>query len=676
MPPSRPAARCCRAVQQQIRAPLDNLWITDGMLASAFERYCHVSRAARRKSSSAPGPLESRRRLGKRKMTDLHMNTQPTLPSWAIDFSPDLRQWTWQPPTQRSTEENRVLQSQQRQFVPWKLSQWWTNMVESKEEESDTTKVESQPEIEFHNQLSKARAAVTASTSNAIDAAYFKFIGGLQHDLELGKLDPEVVDVAVSTFPSSLIGTGVDGEVVNASIEMFLSAVVNGIASSKVLGPSEFGARLWNLVLHQTSQLPASDATTILFKATLDAIPLDYVDDAHESIIAAVQTLAVCHPPESGRAADIGAALHRLSSTDHGMLLEQMETAVYEGSAAFEEGHRRKVRFLWLQALAHMPHVDTNYLLDACVRSAYFDRKALSVSRDLSRLLIQQWTSRGYLWKHKAIEALWNRDSSRRADLNFASLVIHICSLEPGGDRDNRRVALLMSLLRALRRLGRESELMASLQRYCEARNKLPILPFKNLAMASRDHKTALDLFILLDTHAAKLKFRFEEQWNWADWSTDYIKSMIEDDSISTAVIWRVVDFGVWTTLNNPLQQAMLIRRRARLMEDMALWFSQTHHLTDALTMHHVCRCMSWLRAHNIALSQKPLVAVLKVATRELKRGEFGRTRRLLYLIDIVERYRGPKERRVVAKMLQRWRRANGDLYAGLMRQADERAPR
>ncbi|KZL82426.1 fungal specific transcription factor domain containing protein [Colletotrichum incanum] len=674
MPPSRPTARCCRAVQQQIRAPLDNIWITDGVLASAFERYCHVSRLARRKSSSVPGPLENRRRLGKRKMTDLHMNTQPTLPPWTIDFPVDLSQWKWQPPTQRSSKENRDLQSQQSQSVPSRILRWWSTKREAQEEEPDRTEIEHQSEIEFYDQLAKARAAVAASTSNAIGPAYYNFIGGLQHDLKMGILDPEAVEMAVSTFPSSLIDTGVDGEVVNASIEMFLSAVVSGIASSKVLGPSEFDASLWNLVLYRISQLPANDATTLLFQTTLEAIPRQYINDAHEGIVAAVQTLAVSHSPGCGRAADIGAALCYLSPANHGALLDGMEAAVYEGSAAFEEETRQKLRLLWLQILAHMPHVDTNYLLDACVRSAYFDRELFSlVGRDLSRLLIQQWASRGYLWSHKAVEAAWEHDSSSHAELSFASLVTHICDLEPGGFRDGRHVALLMSFFRALRRFGREKELMASLQSFCEAREKLPILPFKRLAMASRDYNTALEIFMFLDTHAIKLDGKLESQWNWTAW-THHVKAMIEDESVSSFAIWKVVDCGVARSFKNPAQLQLLMKRRTKLMEDMTVWFSQADHFTDRMALRHVCRCVGWLRGHNIALSHKVLVAVLSVVTREFKRGEFGRTRRLGWLLNLVEQYQGPEERRAVAQVLQRWRRANGDLYVVAKRRADERA--
>ncbi|KAJ0160730.1 hypothetical protein CTA2_7448 [Colletotrichum tanaceti] len=673
MTPSRPAARCCQAVQQQIWAPLDNPWITDGVLASVFERYCHVSRLTRRKSSSVPGPLENRTRLGRRKMTDLHMNTQPTLPPWAIEVPVDLSQWTWQPPTKRPSGETGDLRSQRSPSVAsWGL-RWWTNNIVPKEGEPNRAGIENPSEMSFHDQLAKARDAVAASTPNAISPAYYDFIGCLQNDLNMGILDPLDVDLAVSTFPPSLIDTGVAGEVVDAAIEIFLSAVVNGIASSEVLGPSGFDASLWNIVLNRISQLPASDATTLLFQTTLDTMPPRYVDDAHEGIIAAVQTLAASHSMERGRAADIGAALRRLSPIGHGALLEEIENAVYQGLAVFEEETRQKLRFLWLQTLAHMPLVDTDYLFDACVRSTYFDRELSSlIGRDISRLLLQQWASRGYLHGLTSVEERWDRDSSNHAEWSLVFLSIHICDLVPAGNRNKNHVGLLMSLFKSLRRLGREDELMDSVRSYCEAMKKLPIMPFKNLAMASCDHGTALEIFFLLDSNAAKLDVYIASIWDWTAW-THYVQSMIEDDSIMSRDIWMVINGGVGTSFMEPMGRALL-ERRSKLMENMAVWFSQARHLTDAMAHRNVCLCVGWLCGNRVALSNRVLVAITSVVTRELKRGEFGRTRRLAWFLDLVEQYYGREERRVVTRMLQRWRKTNNGLYLKAQQQANQRA--
>ncbi|WYZ34475.1 hypothetical protein EsH8_I_000751 [Colletotrichum jinshuiense] len=666
MRPARPTARCCRAVQQQIRAPSDNVWITEGVLASAFERYCHVSRLARRKSSSLPGPLESRRRLGKRKITDLHMDNQSTLPPWAIDFPVDLSQWKWQPPTLRSPVEERELQSQQSHSVLSWIPRWRTDEIRLKEEDFDQTREgQSASMATFNKQLSQARAAVAASTLDAIDPSYYHFIGGLQQDLKLGTLDTEAVEMAVSTFPQSLIDTGADCEVTNAAIEMFLSAVVNGIASSKVLGPAEFNSGFWNLVLNRVSLLPANDATALLFQTTLDAVPRQYdVQDIQEGIVAAVQTLALSQSSGRRRAADIGAALRHISPINHGALLSAIEAAIYEGSAAFEEEARQKTRFFWLQVLSHMPEVDQTYLFDACARSAYFDRDLPWLfGRDLCHLLIQQWTSRGYVHHCEDLEAVWARDSSGHAHLGLAALVINLCRIEAPGFRDGHHVALNMSILKVLRRVGREEELMTSIQSFLEANKRLPIRPFKHLAMASCEHRMALRILCLLRNNAGSLEGNTYRWWTWTAW-LPYVEAMIMDESVDTHTIWEVVDSGVTRDFRNPTKREPLLKQRVKLMENMAVWFSQAHHLTDRVAFRHVSRCIAWLESHDVVVSRRAVATIVSVATRDLKRGEPGRTRRLNFILDIIDRYQGPEERQAAARMLRQWREANVELGA------------
>ncbi|KAL8423183.1 hypothetical protein RB596_003414 [Gaeumannomyces avenae] len=104
-------ARCaprCRLPTPSHITPADALaggiWITDSMLSSMFERYCSVAKASRRMASSAPGPLESSRRLGRRRMADATMpQTHPALPSWAYMYPADLTQWRWERPTTASS---------------------------------------------------------------------------------------------------------------------------------------------------------------------------------------------------------------------------------------------------------------------------------------------------------------------------------------------------------------------------------------------------------------------------------------------------------------------------------------------------------------------------------------------------------------------------------------------
>ena len=87
---------------------LQHLWVTDDVLAEAFNRFMRVSNTTRRHGSHVPGPLEARRRLAKRKMGMAAVaNGSVTPPTHELGglFGLALKQpvevesgWKWQPP--------------------------------------------------------------------------------------------------------------------------------------------------------------------------------------------------------------------------------------------------------------------------------------------------------------------------------------------------------------------------------------------------------------------------------------------------------------------------------------------------------------------------------------------------------------------------------------------------
>ncbi|KAF3804913.1 hypothetical protein GCG54_00004183 [Colletotrichum gloeosporioides] len=694
---SRPTARCTRAVQQ-LRAPTEAIWITDGLLTSAFERYCHVSHLARRNSSSTPGPLESRKRLGKRKMTAMYLDHQSTLPPWAMEFPVDLSKWKWQPPTLRQSSGDNDLHVEKdrpapaESTTPWMVIQKMMGTFAGEEKAQEDDGRETIPADPLMERLSQARSAVAASTRQAMDPAFWSFTRHLEQDIKSGALDSDAVVMAVSTFPQSLANAEADRRVVRTAIGEFLSAVVSGIKSSSRCGAADFKDTFWNQVLIQTSQLREGSTKLSLFQTILDAIPLSYIDDVHEGVVAAVQSL-VARGKWRTRAADIGVALRRLSPEDHNALLGKLETAIHE---SLRKTQKQTLQLLWLQILAHMPLVGQDYLLDACVRSAYFDRCLLgSAGRDLSELLYDQWTSRGYLQYHGPEVAEWKRVSGGRPELSLAALVVKIGYNTPV-DYIAKGVWILLSLLKFLRRFGRQEDLFDSMRAFCQVATRLPIVPFSLLAKAAGDHRFALTTLSMLENRADQLDGKKRQWWQWLpqskrdhqilkqwDWKAwpRYVEGMIKDESINPAVVWKVVRSGAvadfrWKTdwrrvdtRKNVERQLPYKRRlaeaerwrktRIELIQNMAVWFSEAEHLTDSIILRNVGRCVTWLRAHEVELERRVVLAVVTVGLRELKRCEPGRTRRISWVLDIIEEHGGEKERRLVARRLQRWREAN-----------------
>ncbi|TDZ33692.1 hypothetical protein C8035_v011194 [Colletotrichum spinosum] len=668
MPP-RPTAQCCRAVQRTSRTTAEIIWITDSVLLNAFERYCHVSHLSRRTSSSLPGPLESRRRVGKRRMTDMRLDHQSAPPFWVSEPLVDLRKWTWHPPSFRSSKDKEDLQHNERQRdksspTRQSLLDWLPRLVaenmRNDEGNTEQSLLNDYPSTDaLADKLLQARAAVAASTPDAIQSAFYNFIVGLEQDLKLGVWDSQAVAMAISTFPQSLYDTAADREVVNAGIEMFLSAVVNGVAGSKMMR-RRLKAEFWNELLKRVSQLEANDATILLFHTTLHAVPSAHIKHIHEGIIAAVQTLAMSGSLWLTRAADIGAALHKLPPEDESTLFDKLEAAVYASSEVFDAGVRREYRILWLQILSHLPQVGMDYLIDACVRSACFHPDWPGpVGRDLSQLLVQQWHSRRYLHRWKNFKDEWNHELDCNGELSLGKLALRIGEL----DHSMQSMRLLEKFTTALSRLERRKDLIGELRRICETWETIPVEPFRRIALASQDHRVALDLHVLLQDHEVKTDDSIEASWDWTVWKM-YAKQMIDDEHLCTSHVWRQISKDAqWKMLRSEPRRRHM-NRKIDLVRDMAVWFSQANHLSDRTALRRVSACLQWLRYYKTDLSPEVVMSLVSVVTREFKRGEFGRTLRINWMLELVEQHRSPKERRELAAVLQRWRSANSELAA------------
>lgn len=77
------------------------------LIASApeFPHLASFVQTTRRTVGSVPGPLEARRRLGKRNLGDLNaLQCPPTPPPWAFPYPVDLSQWKWEPPFSDSAQ--------------------------------------------------------------------------------------------------------------------------------------------------------------------------------------------------------------------------------------------------------------------------------------------------------------------------------------------------------------------------------------------------------------------------------------------------------------------------------------------------------------------------------------------------------------------------------------------
>ncbi|KAH7270154.1 uncharacterized protein BKA55DRAFT_588663 [Fusarium redolens] len=91
-------ALCRRSGVCSVASSPDGVWITNAQLARAIERFQRVCPIPRRSLSSYAGPLESRRRLGKRHMVAVIPNSHASPFPWRIEVPVNLGEWTWEAP--------------------------------------------------------------------------------------------------------------------------------------------------------------------------------------------------------------------------------------------------------------------------------------------------------------------------------------------------------------------------------------------------------------------------------------------------------------------------------------------------------------------------------------------------------------------------------------------------
>ncbi|KAF5019581.1 hypothetical protein F66182_8412 [Fusarium sp. NRRL 66182] len=85
----------------------DGIWVTNAILVRAIERFHHVYQAPYRNLSSCPGPMESRRRLGKRHMTAIIPDSHASPFPWTIELPLNLGEWQWQAPSPAHKRKKR-----------------------------------------------------------------------------------------------------------------------------------------------------------------------------------------------------------------------------------------------------------------------------------------------------------------------------------------------------------------------------------------------------------------------------------------------------------------------------------------------------------------------------------------------------------------------------------------
>ncbi|KAL2259160.1 hypothetical protein VTK26DRAFT_7257 [Humicola hyalothermophila] len=703
---NRSASRCCRTLQHPIAPCRDAVWITDNLLASAFERYCLVSRARSRKFGHLPGPLECQRRLGRRRMGDAgSLLCPPSPPPWAFPVPLDFSRWTWEPPSlpvSRADDHTQIsLDDVLAEGLSALFPRWLRPIARDDEILPATSCSAVEPDaspptaaaVSHHSPLAADINELRRAASKATDAAFKTHIKDIcskfQQHIFLGTISPDaVLPTALEIF--DIIEQRCPSRKATMRQNMYMGvcrAVWAGAANSSVFSLSLVDAQSWNALFARTFlELDVNAKLCELFADFMEAMPGAYRSQLSETILRVLnrffatwsqweeeyspadttQLLGLDLSPDRGdeiscswlkqrlrHIQGITRALWTVAPCEPDGLLDAANRLALDQMAGSSRG-QRELRYTWLYVLAQLPRVNQKYLFDTIVAFSESPQGIAPLTQtELSLLLITHWRSQNFRYAH-LIAPAYKEYCRHRDEAAFSSLFVAIFNKVP----DPQRRRNFTSCWRLLHKLRRKHDVVQSLE-FDAKDNRLSVRLLEFLALTSRDHNVAIRLRHLW---VHRLMAPGGRGFNPSVFEK-YAEEIIHDPHLPPKTIWNLLGIRRFedrrTSLSNKTRHHQSWEGDIKLgmMEKISTAFANAPHLSNRVALRHVSQAYHFYK--ELGRREVPPVLVeniYRVATKDLMEQRPGRTKRLLWWLSIVERHYGFEYAWKCRVALRQWR--------------------
>ncbi|KAH8676881.1 hypothetical protein BGZ60DRAFT_403643 [Tricladium varicosporioides] len=304
MPCSPPA--CRRAVQRCLFSPTDTVWISDDLLSQTFESFANTSKVCRRYGSYVPGPLEARRRLGKRRMAYTYQPT-PTSPFPLNPFSPlwnlfgsevDRTKFIWQAPT----TPGEFPASTNTSTLEW-LSGWLhvpqADTVEAVIDEPQTIAESSTIPTISTGVLSRAdilsfRQSLRLSTQDESIQLCQELGERLKQNLLIGEVSNDILlQVFGLPFTGDIRKAISQSSMAEEQCSALYRAIWEGLSGCKVIRPSDFEVSTMDKFLHRLAEVCFTTEIQVIVTGLLGSLYNHQLQEMTRSITRLVQAWAL-----------------------------------------------------------------------------------------------------------------------------------------------------------------------------------------------------------------------------------------------------------------------------------------------------------------------------------------------------------------------------------------------
>ncbi|KAM0260480.1 hypothetical protein ACHAQJ_002712 [Trichoderma viride] len=670
--PVRSSAQCRPVIPQRASA----VWITDSMLRQAIEHYQRqfVVSASCRRLSSHSGPLESRRRqLGKRNMTGIMPSSSTYPPLWHFDIAWIPAEWKWEPP---STVEERKRKKQainpsalfdgliswleksdgDRPFIqpPADVAVSDVSVGETAAVESVYHGVSIPAETPKELTVLRDRIILLETINSAVlDRLRKKFRHQYLRRMEEADISVEGLRLAMEPLDQATRDKISDPRMANWLVARIRRSLLSGLdVAQRKSSDNAVVPDLWMTFSAILCSSGGSYQNIRLFNRMMNLmpdsiraqIPTDQIFNLTRSFVVAQAGSTNLHMRWMDSAAEFGEAISILHPTQ----TQSLDTDI---NALFSQQERnlerdRKLLFSWLMAKAYNPiTTNTDFL--------QFYRE-LTSSREIDLGHLQLWQL--IVARLKATGAITTDAHSELTGTEYSSLSQRWTALFSAVHGLPNASSILTELFSFFKGIDQTDALLSALSSLPISR--MSIDSARTIAAACDDHQLALQLY-----EALRSRLGQGEQitsWGWEAW-VPYLERIIKDPEITRPVHWEVLNLsqlGAAAAQNaaDPEQIAREIQAKMALLDRMGQWYMEASHLNDRQVLRRLQRCASVQRDLTEGVSSQVLAHVAEVVTRDLQRGQWGRTTWLEWLLGMVAQKHGDEHASDVLKTLKGWR--------------------
>lgn len=620
----------------------DGIWITDAMLVRAIERYQRVSTTSCRHLSSLPGPIESRRRLGKRHMTAIMPGSHTSPAPWAIDIPWQVGEWKWEAPT-APNERNRKTKKPGMPRILDRLIGWLEDLDEETTLTQSPSAAESAPPTRLQETIVTIQQQIKDMGSIEKTKPVIELCQELEKDVEA------IIQLHMATSQDLLLAF----DLINSDLRTVLhneaywdrvtasigKTIVDTILKNQAgARPDAYGTRFWFSFIEKICRLTPQRETFNLFASCMNALPKAHFDLlSHEDFFNMTRCFIVHQASKStarpAAVLEFSKAFKRLTPEHTKCLLESLVTLLQ----SLPEGEI-ETRFHVAALVAHNGQVSTNEFLQ--ILSQIRQDGCWSTEQVFSFMRGRLWASKCIAPKHIAPFMRQTADSQ-----GWVSLVLHAFRAP-----EHLRSTILKELCYLSSQLNCFETLVQALASELPHRSSV----FRDLAIACEDHRLAIKLWVALSNGQRGVKNT--GSWNWTAWSS-YLECMIKDPSVDQGLIWKIIATDQTPAKNQHQNESVGgIKSKTQLLEMMSKWYLEAPHLNDRQALRRVQNCINHYGRISPTISAVAISNLVQVVLRDLERGCFGRTTRLDYVVSLIHKHLGKTEAEAALTQIRGWR--------------------